>query len=1432
MLNLSVSGSSVSGQAQWVNTTYWEYSGCPYAGNSNGTSTVSGAISGNTVNLTFAAGIAWDGSTVYINLVGYVSGSVITDIGGGNSSFALGRSSGGAAFSNPGNSPKWEKYPVWAAEPVDTENGAQVVNHSIFRIKGARDLSFEIDYNSLCLSNDFAGVGWSHNFEARVQSVNSTNLSLIWNAKRSNSFTLQSGTTNIFKCANLTCIYDSLVKNSDGSYTLIEPTQRQLRFDSQGRLQKDINPHGQTIQLVYNGTSSYPTQIVESISGAALNLVFGAGNLLSQVSDGLGRTVSFYYDSGSHLMTVTKANQITSHQYTFTYDSNGRMLTENNPEGVQIFGNTYDAYGRVSVQRDAAPQHFATYFFYNESQTNTLTTTVIDRMAGPTRYIYDTNYLLLRIVDPLGHTNFFGYDSVGNRIAVTNALAQVQLFGYDSAGNLTSATDSAGNKTISRYDSHNNLTNIVNAASSSAVFTYDTNNNLTVSVDFLTNQIMLNYDSNSLLKQTTSPRGGKTSFVYAGGLPALITDAATNTTGMAYDAVGRVIAVTNGAGFVTTNAYDMNDYLVATADGLGNLWQYTRDSAGRILTSTDPLSQTTTFNYNGNGDLISKQDPLWNSTTYTYDGEERLLSVTDPNGHIRNMTYDVGGRLTSTSDALNNTTWFHYDAVGNLTSTIDALGIVGLTTTYDVRNLPTNSVDALSHTKRMSYDSLQRLTQIVDALNRTNALGYDALSHLTNSIDPLALVTGQRFDADGNRTTIINPKQAQFGFQYDLAGRLTATTTPTTKKTSYFLDGRNYVTNIVQPSGAQATLRYDAAGHLTNFRDSAGSIVYGYDNKGRLLTTTENSLTITRQYDALDRLTNYTDAAGNVLQYSYDNAGNLTMLTYPDGKTVGYTYDAANRMVAVVDWEGRQTTYSYDADNRVTNTTYPNGTRTVRTYDIAGRLAQQTELSPLAVPFNQINFTYDSANQILGEFKQPPSAAYQQTNVNMSYDADNALTAFAGQTVTNDANGNMIYGPITNGFGAYTYDVRNRLMSAGGLSYAYDPSGNRVAITNGASVTRFVVNPNAPLSQALMRIQNGITNHYVYGLGLLYEITLTGSSETGRPLFYHRNYQGDIVAMTDFIGNVTDRMSYSPYGLTISRLGTNDTSFLNNGNYGVMTDKNGLLFMRGRFYNPQIARFFGPDPSGIAGGLNSYQFAHGNPKMLADPTGLCPSGSDLDESDTVDPAFANALEQLAGKAHLQEGMEALNYGEPLEDGWYKVYNTIGGENDIYAAETGIDMLRDLNMAIAHENLVHVQGGQVVDIQGFYPTKNSETQSVSVGETGLYPGVNEPITYMEKVNANDANVNRALSYYRANGFTPGSDWWNFFGHQCQNFANSVAGVAEASESGTFTPDVASRQARGDSVTKYSSQANNIVHGRALAGGNAQAVAGAINSYRNR
>ena len=439
-------------------------------------------------------------------------------------------------------------------------------------------------------------------------------------------------------------------------------------------------------------------------------------------------------------------------------------------------------------------------------------------------------------------------------------------------------------------------------------------------------------------------------------------------------------------------------------------------------------------------------------------------------------------------------------------------------------------------------------------------------------------------------------------FQFDSANRLTNTITPRGRSTTVAFNHQGLLASMKDPASQTTTYSYDAKGRLTSRADNVATTLYGYDANNNRTNVSESGSTNAWTYDAYNRVSSYKDVYGNLIQYRYDGNGNLTNLVYPNGKNVYYTFDSNNHVTSVVDWSGRTTTLTYDLDGRITSITRPNGTYRTITYDVAGEATNILEANgqwpadcpvPLQLGCN--------AARMQWEFIAPLPHTNTPPTRMMTYDADNQLAKVDGYSVTVDSDGNLTSGPLTNDtFAAYTYDARNRLWNVGGVTNAYDAINNRIGQTYGTNSTVFVVNPNAKLPQVLMRIKNGVTNYYVYGAGLLYQVTETATGTN--TLTYHYDYRGSTIALTADNGTATDRIEYSAYATMTYRAGTSDTPFLFNGRYGVQTDPNGLLYMRARYYNPYLCRFLNPDPSGFSGGLNFYAYDSGNPISGVDPS--------------------------------------------------------------------------------------------------------------------------------------------------------------------------------------------------------------------------------------
>jgi RHS repeat-associated protein len=301
--------------------------------------------------------------------------------------------------------------------------------------------------------------------------------------------------------------------------------------------------------------------------------------------------------------------------------------------------------------------------------------------------------------------------------------------------------------------------------------------------------------------------------------------------------------------------------------------------------------------------------------------------------------------------------------------------------------------------------------------------------------------------------------------------------------------------------------------------------------------------------------------------------------------------------VTVTDWVERETRYEYDKNGRLISETRPNGTQMTRRYNVAGQLVQQVEKDNHGELINQFDFSYDAAGNILKEQKLPKPDSVSLPPVTMTYSAANRLATYNGQAVSFDADGNMVSGPLSGEMANFSFDSQNRLVQAGSTSYRYDADNQRI----GVNQTSYLINSQLALSQVLVKEENGVKTFYVYGLGLI------GEEKDGEYRSYHFDFRGSTVALTDKTGKVVDRFQYGPYGELVKGDAA-VTPFLFNGKYGVMTDDNGLYYMRARFYSPAMKRFVNQDVllGNLSKGqtLNRFAFVTGRPVSLVDPWGL------------------------------------------------------------------------------------------------------------------------------------------------------------------------------------------------------------------------------------
>ena len=251
-----------------------------------------------------------------------------------------------------------------------------------------------------------------------------------------------------------------------------------------------------------------------------------------------------------------------------------------------------------------------------------------------------------------------------------------------------------------------------------------------------------------------------------------------------------------------------------------------------------------------------------------------------------------------------------------------------------------------------------------------------------------------------------------------------------------------------------------------------------------------------------------------------------------------------------------------------------------------------------------------------------------------------------------------------------TYDYMNRLVSARNNMYTYNAENMRIRNVCDMYETEYTYDPNGKLNKLIMKNTNGSVKKYVYGLGLI------GEDDNGHFKTYHFDYRGSTVAITNESGAITDRFAYDAYGKQISHTGNSFIIFGYNGRDGVITDVNGLLYMRSRYYSPELRRFVNADVLhgniSNSSSLNRYAYVNGNPVSFVDPFGLL--GIDLFQSADV---ATNGFKLIKRAAEVFK-KQAVALVSPINN-WVQSNETISKINDFVG--TAIDISITVTTAI-------------------------------------------------------------------------------------------------------------------------------------------------------
>lgn len=715
-------------------------------------------------------------------------------------------------------------------------------------------------------------------------------------------------------------------------------------------------------------------------------------------------------------------------------------------------------------------------------------------------------------------------DASGNSLGwrYTNSDEDVEL--YDVAGKLTSITSRSGIVQTLSYSDTSTPTNIAPAPGL-----------LIQVVNQFGRQLSFIYDASSRLKTITDPAGG----LYQYG----------------YDANNNLISVTYPDGEVRQYLYNEQTYtqntnlphaLTGIADENGSRFAtFKYDSSSRAI-STEHAGgvEKYSISYGTNQSIVT--DPLLTARTYNFTtvlGVVKSTGASQPAGAGSSAcsdakTYDANGNVATRTDFNGNVTRYSYDLSRNLeTSRTEAYGTAlarTITTQWHpTYRLPTQ-IDEPGRRTTFAYDTVGNLlTKTVLDTATSNSRTW---AYTYNAYGEVLTVDGPRTDVS-DITTYTYYASTDPGGAYRMGDLATVQNAAghITQITQYDANGRPLT--IIDPNGLVTTLTYAPRGWLAS--RSVGGLVttYAYDNVGQLTRVTlPNGAFLSYTYDAAHRLTDIADQLGNHIHYTLDAIGNRTREDVYDplnnlAQTRSHVFDALNRLWKDIGGQNQTTVYGYDNNGNLTSVADPLNHTTVNAYDALNRLVQVTD------PGNGVTrYGYNLLDQLVS-VTDPRNLATTYSTDALGNVSHQQSPDTGGTNKTYDAAGNVATSTDAKGQStSYQYDALNRLTQitradSSVVTFQYDQGlnqrGRLTTMSDPSGTTTWVYDLQGRVVQKSQTVagRSLVTNYGYDATGQMTSLTLPSGKAVG---FTWAN--GQIAGVTVNGTPIASSLAYQPFG--------------------------------------------------------------------------------------------------------------------------------------------------------------------------------------------------------------------------------------------------------------------------------------------------------------
>jgi RHS repeat-associated protein len=673
-------------------------------------------------------------------------------------------------------------------------------------------------------------------------------------------------------------------------------------------------------------------------------------------------------------------------------------------------------------------------------------------------------------------------------------------------------------------------------------------------------------------------------------------------------------------------------------DTAGHSWHYGYDARGNCVRQTDPLGHVTRYRHDARGQIVEIVDATERSQRLSWNDLGQLTEHVDCSGFLTRLSYDARGFLESVTDASGERTVYQYDAKGRLLKT----------------QMPDGRVE---HFERATSGML---TRYVDPAGASTSYQYDRRGQLQERIDAHRRKVRFSHDAYGRLEGLSNENGEHYRFAWNAEDQLIAQQDLDGSQRRYDYDAQGYAvleTRVPADGTAPIVHRFkvDAMGNRMAKITDDGRTEYRYDAKDQLtgVTFTASSgqqQTLDFAYDALGQLLTESQEIGE-LQHRYDELGSRIQSRLPDGRWLnrlrygsGHLHQINLDSVVISDFERDRLHREVLRSQGQISTRSQYG----RNGQLRSRQRRPTEQPPQLPAQSATEYEYDPTDNLTGRLRRSRAPLPDQREL-LHYDATGRIVATqdnrvgALETFAYDAAANLLDGPGTglvrhnlllsyqdkryryDGFGRliekhslrhgtqyFAYDAESRLIevrNANGnvVRMAYDPLGRRVTKTehnhhqNLLGTILFTWDG----LRLLQEQRNHLSSLYVYADGSHEPLArVDGMGDHQKIRHYHNDLNGLPEQLTETDGSVVWQARYRTWGNTLEEVREphviEEQNLRFQGQY--LDRETGLHYNTFRFYDPDIGRFTTPDPIGLAGGLNLYQYAV-NPIGWIDPWG-------------------------------------------------------------------------------------------------------------------------------------------------------------------------------------------------------------------------------------